>query len=101
MHTDEIPTFSLDSAAQTTYNEFMLVTTEIGANTLADLVRQVQAGNEVLLTQDSQPVAKLVPAPQKQSPAAQGLRVRSLKGHRVLTPAISQADLADELFASA
>ncbi len=28
------------------------------------------------------------------------LRIQSLKGHRVLTPAISQAELAEELFRS-
>ena len=28
------------------------------------------------------------------------LRIQSLKGHRVLTPVISQAELADELFRS-
>jgi len=92
---------SLDSSAYMTYDLFMLVTTEIGANTLVDLVRQVQAGNEVLLTQDNQPVAKLVPAQQKQRPPAQGLRVNSLKGHRVLTSVISQAEVADELFTRA
>jgi len=96
-----MPAFSLDSSGQTIYDLCMLVTTEIGANTLVDLVRQVQAGNEVLLTQDNQPVAKLAPAHQMQRPAAQGLRVGSLRGHRVLTPVISQAELADELFTRA
>ena len=38
----------------------MVVTTEVGARHLADLVKQVQAGDEVLLTQDNKPVAKIV-----------------------------------------
>jgi len=69
------------------------------AGQLAELVKQVQAGNEGLLTQGNQPVAKLVPAPEKEIPSAAPLRIRSLKGHRVLTPAVSQADLAEAMFA--
>ena len=40
----------------------MIVRTEIGTGQLAELVKQVQAGNEVLLTQSDKPVAKVVPA---------------------------------------
>jgi prevent-host-death family protein len=43
----------------------MMLATEIGAGQLADLVKQVQAGNEVLLTQNNKPVAKLVSASEK------------------------------------
>jgi prevent-host-death family protein len=75
----------------------MIVTAEIGTGQLADLVKQVQAGDEVVLTLDSKPVAKLVPALDDASPRA-ALQVRSLKGHRVLTPVISQEDLAEEMF---
>lgn len=69
---------------------------------LAELVKQVQAGNEVVLTQGNRPVARLVPtvggeAAQEAAPGA-ALRIRSLKGHQVLTPPISQAELAEELF---
>ena len=39
----------------------MTVIAEIGAGELADLIKQVQAGDEVLLTQGNKPVAKLVP----------------------------------------
>jgi antitoxin (DNA-binding transcriptional repressor) of toxin-antitoxin stability system len=69
------------------------------AGRLAEFVRQVESGNIVLLMRDSKPVARLVPA--TEIPAATGLplSIRSLKGHRVLTPVISQAELADELFA--
>lgn len=35
----------------------MTVITEIGAGELADLIKQVQAGDEVLLTQGNKPVA--------------------------------------------
>jgi antitoxin (DNA-binding transcriptional repressor) of toxin-antitoxin stability system len=77
----------------------MLMTTEIGAGQLADLVKQVQAGNEVLLTLGDKPVARLVPATAAESAApGSSLRVRSLAGHRVLTPSISQSQLADDLF---
>ena len=76
----------------------MIVTEEIGNKLLADLVRQVQAGDEIVLTQDAKPVAKLISALEK--PAAPRLTppIRSLKGHRVLTPVVSQAELARELF---
>ena len=76
----------------------MIVTTEIGAGQLADLVKQVQAGNEVLLTESNKPVAKLVSASEKTIAPCVPLQIRSLKGHRVLTPIISQGDLAEEMF---
>jgi antitoxin (DNA-binding transcriptional repressor) of toxin-antitoxin stability system len=76
----------------------MTVTTEIGARQLGDLIKEVQNGNEVLLTQNQKPVARLVP-PQASTPKnGVTLHVRSLKGHRVLAPTISQAELADEMF---
>ena len=77
----------------------MTTTAEIGELTgqLAELVKQVQAGNEVLLTEGNKPVARLVPA-LAQATAGAALQIRSLKGHRVLTPMISQAELAEELF---
>ena len=76
----------------------MIVTTEVEAGQLADLVKQVQAGNEVLLTQGNQPVAKLVSATEKHSGLRQKLSIRSFKGHQALTPVISQSELAEEMF---
>ena len=76
----------------------MIITAEIGTGQLAELVKQVQAGDEVVLTQGNKPVAKLVPAVEESASARPALRIRSLKGHRVLTPVISQADLAEEMF---
>ena len=76
----------------------MILTAEIGTGQLAHLVKQVQAGDEVVLTQGDKPVARLVPAFEKTAPPCEALPIRSLKGHRVMTPAISQADLAEEMF---
>ena len=76
----------------------MIVTEEIGTKQLADLIKQVQAGDEVLLTQGNQPVARLVSALKENAPPRAALRVRSLKGHKVLTPVISPAELAGEMF---
>jgi prevent-host-death family protein len=76
----------------------MIVTAEIGTGQLADLIKQVQAGAEVLLTQGNKPVAKLVPAGKETTLLRAVLQIRSLKGHQVLTPVISQAELADEMF---
>jgi len=75
------------------------MTAEIAAGQLAELVKQVQAGNEVLLTQGNKPVAKLVPAADKEIAPHAALQIRSLTGHRVLTPVISQQELAEEMFA--
>lgn len=88
----------LDFRSEKGYHYFMVVTEEIGTKQLADLIKQVQAGNEVLLTQGNKPVAKLVSALRETAPPHAALRVRSFKGHRVLTPVISQAELADEIF---
>ena len=77
----------------------MTVTAEVGAGPLAELVKQVQAGHDVLLMQGNQAVARLIPASQESPSGPTPLRVRSLSGHRVLTPTISQSELAAELFA--
>ena len=76
----------------------MIVTEEIGTKQLADLIKQVQAGDEVVLTQGNKPVARLVSALEETASSRAALPIRSLKGHRVLTPIISQADLAEEMF---
>lgn len=76
----------------------MTMTAEIGTGQLAELVKQVQAGNEVLLTQGNKPVAKIVPTSQKEPVKSAELDIRSLRGHRVLTPVISQAEIAEEMF---
>ena len=65
---------------------------------LAELVKQVQAGNEVVLTQGNKPVARIVPATEEGNVSLAKIEIRSLKGHRVLTPVISQSELADEMF---
>jgi prevent-host-death family protein len=77
----------------------MEIATEIETGELADLVKQVQAGNEILLTQNKKPVARLVAAHKEESAASAPLRIRSYEGHKVLTPVISQAELADEMLA--
>ena len=76
----------------------MMMITEVGAAKLTDLVKQVQAGNDVVLTEGNKPVARLVPARDVEAGQSAALRIRSLKGHRILTPAIVQADLAEEMF---
>jgi antitoxin (DNA-binding transcriptional repressor) of toxin-antitoxin stability system len=58
----------------------------------------VQAGDEVVLTQGNKPVAKLVSALEETASPRAALQIRSLEGHRVLTPIISQEDVAEEMF---
>ena len=57
----------------------MTVTAEIGAGQLADLVKQVQAGDEVLLTQGHKLVAKLVAAVENGAAPRLALPIRSVK----------------------
>ena len=78
----------------------MTTTAEVNEFTgsLAELVKQVQAGNEVLLTQGRKPVAKIVSTSEKEIASGTTLQIHSLKGHRVLTPVISQSELAEENF---
>ena len=65
---------------------------------LAELVEQVQAGNEILLTQERKPVAKVVSTSEKELVSGATFQIHSLKGHRVLTPVISHSELAEEMF---
>lgn len=64
---------------------------------LAELVEQVQAGHEVLLTQEHKPIARIVLMSAQEGSTGKPLQINSLPGHRVITPVISQADLADEM----
>ncbi|HEY2329944.1 MAG TPA: type II toxin-antitoxin system prevent-host-death family antitoxin [Verrucomicrobiae bacterium] len=77
----------------------MTTTAEVNEFTgrLAELVKQVQAGNEVLLTQGRKPVAKIISTSEKEIASGTTLQIHSLKGHRVLTPVISQSELAEEM----
>jgi antitoxin (DNA-binding transcriptional repressor) of toxin-antitoxin stability system len=77
----------------------MTMITEIAEARLTDLVKQVRAGNEVLLTEGDIPVARLVPARDMVTGQSGALRIHSYKGHRVLTPDVHQAELAEEMFA--
>lgn len=65
---------------------------------LAELVKQVQSGHEVVLTEEHKPVAKIIPTPAKEIPLGTSFKIESLKGHKVLTPNISQSEIADEMF---
>ena len=76
----------------------MVVTEEIGVKQLGELLKLLQAGNEVLLTQNRKPVARLVSAETPKVENGDLLHVRSFKGHQVLAASISQAEIADEMF---
>jgi|HubBroStandDraft_1064217.scaffolds.fasta_scaffold415465_2 prevent-host-death family protein len=89
---------TLDDHQEEVYDGGMIVTEEIGTRQLADLIKQVQSGDEVLLTQNNKPVAKIVSASEKTSSSTAALNIRSITGHRVLTRIISQGELAEEMF---
>ncbi len=76
----------------------MTLTEEVKAEQLVELLKQVQAGNEVVITQDQKPVAKLVAAEPARATSPSNFQIRSLKGHKVLTPNFSHSEIADEMF---
>jgi antitoxin (DNA-binding transcriptional repressor) of toxin-antitoxin stability system len=76
----------------------MTVTEEVESGRLAELLKQVRAGNEVLLTQDHKPVAKLVAALHEKNEPRPAWKLHAISGHRVLTPNISQAEIAEKMF---
>jgi len=76
----------------------MTVTEEIKPGQLTELLKQIQAGNEVVLTQDQKPVAKLVPTAPNETVDLGPLKIRSFKGHRVLIPDFTHGEIADEMF---
>ena len=89
----------LDSGLKNRYNGFVVVTVDIEkSKQVSEWIKQVQAGNEVLLTQGNKPVAKLIAAPERTASADAPFEIRPLKGHRVLTPNISRAEIAEEMF---
>jgi prevent-host-death family protein len=78
----------------------MTMTAEVGEGQLAELIKQVQAGNDVLLTVGNKTVAKLLPAEDQELTVSSDFQIRSFQGHRVLTPTISQAELVEEVFSA-
>jgi len=89
---------SLDFGLEKLYCGVMTTIVEVAAAKLADLVKEVRAGNDVLLTEGDKPVARLVPARETDAAPVSALRIRTLKGHRVLAAAVSQGELAEEMF---
>jgi antitoxin (DNA-binding transcriptional repressor) of toxin-antitoxin stability system len=81
----------------------MTMVTEIAAAKLAELVKEVQAGNEVVLTDGGHAVARIVQATptvteKNGEDLVEKLNRISFKGVKVLTPNISQAEIAEEMY---
>jgi prevent-host-death family protein len=76
----------------------MTVREEVQPGQLANLLKQVRAGNEVVLTQDNKPVAKLISAAAGKRVGKKPWKLHSLKGHKVLIPNFTHAEIADEMF---
>ena len=76
----------------------MTLTAELLPGQLTELVEQLKAGNEVIITQGSEPVAKLVPASETVPLPIDGLRIYGFKGYKVLTPVITHADIAEDMY---
>jgi antitoxin (DNA-binding transcriptional repressor) of toxin-antitoxin stability system len=79
----------------------MTTTAEVDevAGRIAEFIAQVKDGNEVVLTEGSKPVARLVPpVVEKSVPPGYTLKIKAIEGHEVLIPTFSHAELAEELF---
>jgi antitoxin (DNA-binding transcriptional repressor) of toxin-antitoxin stability system len=81
----------------------MTTVTQVGEAQLADLLKQVQAGNEILLVAGDKPVARLtavaeVPVQESSSRDPSVLQIRAIEGPRVLIPNFTRAELAEEMF---
>lgn len=69
------------------------------AGNLSGVIRQVLAGNEVVLTNFSEPVARIVPIlKQGGKKPLPPWKIRSLSRPRVLTPIITGAEIAEDMF---
>jgi antitoxin (DNA-binding transcriptional repressor) of toxin-antitoxin stability system len=76
----------------------MTVREEVQPGQLAELLKQVQSGNEVVLTQNQKPVAKIIATNVACDEGRGPLRIKSLEDHKVLTPNFTHAEIADEMF---
>jgi antitoxin (DNA-binding transcriptional repressor) of toxin-antitoxin stability system len=76
----------------------MTVTEEVKSGQLAELLKQVRAGNEVVLTQGQKPVARIVATGTASDDVRGPLKIKSLKGHKVLISNFTHAEIADEMF---
>jgi len=64
----------------------------------SDWLRQVAEGHEMIITEHSQPLARLVPAGNVKPKFFSPLEVPPLRGGKVLTPNISSAEIAEEMW---
>ena len=76
----------------------MTLTQDVKAAKLAELLKQVKAGNEIVLMQDQEPVAKLVALEPKKNGPKTAWKLHGISGHKVLTPNITHAELAEDMF---
>ena len=76
----------------------MILTHEVKAAELAELLKQIQAGNEIVVTQDQKPVAKLISTALEKDKTKPVWKLHGIKGHRVLKPDFTHAEIADEMF---
>ena len=80
------------------YQARVIETTAQRQSLVNELTKQILGGDEVLLTQSNKHMAGTETASERKISASTELKIRSIKGHRVLTPMISQGELAEEMF---
>lgn len=92
----------LDGSGEKGYCHPMTTTADLKdlAGNLSGVITQVLAGDEVILMKASEPVARIVPIGKENGPRVPlpPLKVRSLARPRALTPMITGAEIAEEMF---
>jgi antitoxin (DNA-binding transcriptional repressor) of toxin-antitoxin stability system len=78
----------------------MTVTAEVASAQLPELLKEIRAGNEVVLTEKNEPVAILSRAPRQERsghrPSVKDIHV--FHDVKVLTPTFTNAEIAEEMF---
>jgi antitoxin (DNA-binding transcriptional repressor) of toxin-antitoxin stability system len=92
----------LESPKRRCYDLIMTTTADLKdlAGNLPGVITQVLAGNEVILTNATKPIARILPIPEnKQTPKPlPQLKIWASSRPRVLTPKIAGAGIAEEMF---
>lgn len=74
-----------------------VVSTNEAKDQLAELLRRVEAGEDIVIARDGKPVARLVPLPD--APASRAPKFGTLRGHITLLPGwddpMTEEELAD------
>jgi prevent-host-death family protein len=77
----------------------MTVTADVASAQLPDLLKEIQAGNEVVLTEKNEPVARILPVPARaqKSGTPRELILETFPDVKVLKPHFTHFEIAEEM----